>query len=345
MEFSRQENGVGSHFLFQGILPTQGLKLDLLHCRQILYCMNHQLSPGKGPPCQCRRQKRCEFDPWVREIPWGGQGNPFQYSCLENPMNRGVGARVHRIAKSWTQLKKQHTMEFTTPVRDLSSSFLTLLERRHWYILLRTIWKYLVKFNIHMLFVWQKRERIFPSSYTCMSVQMYIHLRWTVALFVLACMRTHTHKHTHRRKTSVQFSHSVVSDFLWRHGLQHSRPPCPSPTPRAYSNSCPPSMWCHPTISSSVIPFSSHLQSFPASGSFLTSQFFTSGGQSIGVSASTSVLPMNIQNWFPKIDWLDLLAVQGTLKSLLQHHISKTSILWCSAFFIVQLSHPYMTTG
>ena len=92
--------------------------------------------------------------------------------------------------------------------------------------------------------------------------------------------------------TSVQFSHSVVSDSLWPHGLQHARPPCPSPTLRVYSNSCPLSWWCHPTISSSVVPFSSHLQSFPASGSFQVSQFFASGDQSIGVSASTSVLPM-----------------------------------------------------
>ena len=98
---------------------------------------------------------------------------------------------------------------------------------------------------------------------------------------------------------SVQFSHSVVSYSLQSHGLQHTRPPCPSPTPRVYSNSCPLSQWCHPTISSSVVPFSSCFQSFPASGSFPMSQFFASGGQSIVVSASTSVLPMNTQDWFP----------------------------------------------
>ena len=98
---------------------------------------------------------------------------------------------------------------------------------------------------------------------------------------------------------SVQFSPSVISNSLRPHGLQHARLPCPSPTPRAYSNSCPLSWWCHPAISSSVVPFSSHFQSFPASGSFPMSQFFSSGGQSIGVSASASVLPMNIQDWFP----------------------------------------------
>ena len=98
---------------------------------------------------------------------------------------------------------------------------------------------------------------------------------------------------------SVQFSRSVMSDSLWPHKLQHARPPCPSPTPRVYPNSCPLSRWCNPTISSSVFPFSSWSQSFPASGSFQMSQLFTSGGQRIGVSASASVLPMNIQDWFP----------------------------------------------
>ena len=97
---------------------------------------------------------------------------------------------------------------------------------------------------------------------------------------------------------SVQFSHSVMSNSLWPHGLQHTRLPCPLPTLRAYSNSYPSSRWCHATFSSSVVPSSSCLQSFPASGSFQMSQFFTSGGQSIGVSASASVLPINIQDWF-----------------------------------------------
>ena len=98
---------------------------------------------------------------------------------------------------------------------------------------------------------------------------------------------------------SVQFSHSVMFNSLRPHGLQHARPPCPSPTPGACSNSRPLSWWCHPTIPTSVVPFSSSLQSFPASGSFLRSQFFTSGGQSIAASASALVLPMNIQGWFP----------------------------------------------
>ena len=143
---------------------------------------------------------------------------------------------------------------------------------------------------------------------------------------------------------SVQFSCSVVSDSLWPYGLQHARPPCPSPTSGVYANSCPLSRWCHPSISSSVVPFSSHPQSFPASGSFQMSQLLASGGQSIGVSASTSALPVNIQDWFP-LGWTGWISSKGLLKSLLQHHSSKASILQCSAFFIVQLSYPYMTTG
>ena len=143
----------------------------------------------------------------------------------------------------------------------------------------------------------------------------------------------------HKRKVpgvnAVQFNRSVVSDSLQPQRLQCARPPCPSPTPGAYSNSCSLSRRCHPTISSSVVPFSSHPQSFPASGFFPVSQFFASGGQSIGVSASAWVLPMNIQDWFPLGYQFHLLAVQGTVKSLLQHHSSKASVLQCSAFFIV----------
>ena len=143
--------------------------------------------------------------------------------------------------------------------------------------------------------------------------------------------------------SSVQFSHSVMSNSLWSYGLQHPRLPCPSPTPRASSNSCPLSQWCNPIISSSVVSFSSHLQFFPASGSFPMSRFFTSGGQYWSFSFSISP-----SNEYPRlisfrIDGCDLLAVQGTLKSLLQQHSSKASILQSSAFLIVQLSHLYMT--
>ena len=138
-----------------------------------------------------------------------------------------------------------------------------------------------------------------------------------------------------------------MSDSLWPHESQHARPPCPSPTPGVYSNSCPSNWWCHPAISSSVVPFSSCPQSLPASGSLPMSQLFTSGGQSIRVSASASVLPMNTQDWLIsfRMDYLDLLAVQGTLKSLLQPHSSKALIFQRSVFFTVHLSHPYITTG
>ena len=142
------------------------------------------------------------------------------------------------------------------------------------------------------------------------------------------------------------FSRSVMSDSLQPHELQHTRPLCPSPTPAVYPNTRPSSQWCHPAISSSVIPFSSCPQSLSASESFPMSQLFARGGQSIGVSALGSALPMNTQDWSPlEWDWLDHLAVHGTLKSLLQHHSWKASILWRSAFFTVQLSYPYMTTG
>ena len=140
--------------------------------------------------------------------------------------------------------------------------------------------------------------------------------------------------------SSVQFSHSVMSDSLWLHVLQHARPPCPSPTPGVHPNSCVSSQWCHPSISSSVIPFSS----CPNSSSirvFYNESTLRMRWPKYWISASAWV-PGLISS---RMDWLDLLAVQGTLKSLLQHHSLKASILWRSAFFTVQLSYPYMTTG
>ena len=145
--------------------------------------------------------------------------------------------------------------------------------------------------------------------------------------------------------SSVQFSHSVMSDYLRPHESQHTRSPCPSPTPRVYPNSCALTWWCHPAISSSVAPFSSCPQSLPTSVSFPMSQHFTWCGQSTGVSFSISLSKEHPGLISLRMDWLDLFAVQGTRKSLLQHHTSKASILQCSAFFTVQLSHLYMTTG
>ena len=133
-----------------------------------------------------------------------------------------------------------------------------------------------------------------------------------------------------------------MSNSLRPHGLQHSRIPCPSLIPGVYSNRCPSSWWCHPIISSSVAS-SSCLQSFPASGSFLRSWLFTSGGQSIGASALASVLPMNIQDWLP-LGLTGLIYLQSKGLKSLQHNSSKAPILWHSAFFMVQLLHLYMTT-
>ena len=137
-----------------------------------------------------------------------------------------------------------------------------------------------------------------------------IQLRWWVGL----------------QFSSVQFSHSVVSDSLRPHEPQHARPPCPSPTPRVYPNSCPSSRWCHPAISSSVVPFSSCPQSFPASGSFPMSQLFTSGGQSIRVSASTSVLPMNTQDWSP-LGWTGWVSLQSLIHTKAPHDQGATCSL------------------
>ena len=144
------------------------------------------------------------------------------------------------------------------------------------------------------------------------------------------------------------FIHSVstvVSYSLQLHGLQHTRLPCPSPTPRACANSCPSCWWYHKTISSSVGPFCSCFQSFPASGSFPMTVLCIRWPKYW--SFSLSISPSNEYSGLIsfRIDWFDLLVVRGTLKSLLQHHSSKASILQCSAFFMVKLSHPYMTTG
>ena len=134
------------------------------------------------------------------------------------------------------------------------------------------------------------------------------------------------------RMSVSQFSHSVMSDSLRSHGLQHVRSLCPSLTPRVYSNSCPWSQWCHPTISSSVIPFS-HLQSFPASRSFQMSLFFASGGQTIGVSASASVLPVNIQDWSP-LGWTGWISLQSKGLS----RVFSNTTVQKRQFFCAQLS-------
>ena len=155
--------------------------------------------------------------------------------------------------------------------------------------------------------LWGTREAHSQSGliyYIYIICVLLILFKTLVSLYVLShVVRTQSYI------LHVQFS-SVVSESLWPHGLQHARLPCPPPIPGAYSNSCPLSQWCHPIISSSVVLFSSHFQSFPASESFQMSQHFTSGGQSIGVSASASVLPMNIQDWFP-LGWTGWISSQS----------------------------------
>ena len=138
-------------------------------------------------------------------------------------------------------------------------------------------------------------------------------------------------------KNSVQFSRSVVSNSLWPHEPQHTRPPCPSPTPGVHPNPCPFRQWCHPTISSSVIPFSSCPQSFPALGSFQMSQFFTKDGQSIEVSASASVLPMNIQDWFP-LGWTGWISLKSKELSRAFSNTTDVQNVQKHQFFGTQLS-------
>ena len=167
-----------------------------------------------------------------------------------------------------------------------------------------------------------------------------LHIKSTIGQSSISSMSSY---YVH---SSAQFSCSVVSDSLWPHGLQLARPPCPSPTPGIYSNSCPLSLWCHPTISSSVIPFSSWPSILPSIRVFSNESALRIRWPKYW-SFSFNISPSNEHPGLIsfRMDWIDLLAVQGTLKSLLQHHSWRASILQRSAFFTVQLSHPYMTTG
>ena len=140
------------------------------------------------------------------------------------------------------------------------------------------------------------------------------------------------------------FSHPVMFNFLWPHGMQHTRPPCPSSSPKVCPSSCPLHQWCHPASLSSDTLFSFYLQSFPASGTIPMSWRFTAGDQNTGASALASVLPMSIQNWFP-LRLTGLISLLSKGLSFLKHHSLKVSIPWCSAFFTVQLSQLYMNTG
>ena len=168
-----------------------------------------------------------------------------------------------------------------------------------------------------------KESRICPPAYTCHEGKLCCH-------FLSDCVPDSSPP-----LSSVQFSRWVVSNPLWPHGPQHARPPCPLPTPGVCSDLCPLSRWCHPTISSSVVPFSSCLQSFPASGSFPMSQLFASGSQSTGVSASASVLPMNTQDWAP-LGWTGLISLQSKGLS----RVFSNTTVQKHRFFGAQLTTP-----
>ena len=156
---------------------------------------------------------------------------------------------------------------------------------------------------------WEAQYTFNKCLYSILAIRNYV-CQWNKYIFLSSCfLKLHCLVDTNVF-SSVQFSRSVVSDSLWPNEPQHARPPCPSPTSRVHPNPCPLSWWCHPTISSSVVPFSSCPQSFPASGSFPMSRLFASGDQSIGVSASTSVLPMNTQDWSP-LGWTGWISLQS----------------------------------
>ena len=196
-----------------------------------------------------------------------------------------------------------------------------------------------------MLKLVQKRV-FFVKTYIFFWTKIHLHYYREELFALLSVFTIYVVSLKHGKIASVQFSRSVVSDSLRPCELQHTRPPCPSPTPGVYPNSCPSSWWCHSAISSSVVPFSFCPQSLPASRSFPMSQLFAWGGQSTGVSASASVLPVNTRDWSP-LGWTGWISLQskGLSRVFFQHHSSKSSILWHSTFFTVQLSHPYMTTG
>ena len=181
---------------------------------------------------------------------------------------------------------------------------------------------------------WNQKTRIQILNFYNTGEYQFLYLKkspgnWTIPVFssiVCKCV-------VNCVEISIQFSCSIMSDSLPPHGLQHARPPCPSPAPRVYPNPCPLSRWCHRTISSPVVPFSSHLQSFPPSGSFPMSQLFTSGGQSIGVSASAAVLPMRIQDWFP-LEWTGWISLHSKRLS----SVSSNTTVQKHQFFGTQLS-------
>ena len=222
-----------------------------------------------------------------------GNGNPFQCSCLENPRDRGAWwAAIYGVAQSRTRLKR-----LSSSIVDLQCAKFCCIAK--WFSYTYSM------YNI-LCIIFFSTILSQDTEYSSQVQILTLPVAWIWTSLCLCEVGILIGVPT----LSLQFSCSVMFNSLWPSGLQHTRLPCPSPTPRACSNTCPLGQWCHPTISSSVVPFSSCLQSFPASGSFQMSLLFASGGQSIGVSASTSVLPMNIQDWFP-LGWIGCISLQS----------------------------------
>ena len=216
--------------------------------------------------------KRRGFSPWVGKIPAGGHGNPSQYSCLEHPMDRWAWRAM--VTKSQTQLEQLSTNKGQDRITLMCDARPTVC-----------------------------MTQISNKRHSTLYARVYTDIT-RIYDVVTICDITYVVRY-------IQFSSVAQScPTLRLHEPQHTRPLCPSPTPGVHSDSHPSSQWCHPAISSSVVPFSSCPQSLPASGYFPMSQFFTSGGQSIGVSVSTSVLPMNTQDWSP-LGWTGWISLQS----------------------------------
>ena len=221
----------------------------------------HRWLCGKEPACQCRRHKRLGFDPCVRKIPWGRKRQPkLEYSCLEKSYRQRSLADYSLWGRK--ELDTTEWLSTHSEVKELGETTL---------VTLGLLGRVFIPLEL-------PDWGVFPDG----RASHTMWLSWVRGIL----------------QGGLEDVLPLL-DSLWPRGLQHARPPCPSPTPGACSNSCPSSQWCHPTISSSVVPFSSCPQFFPASGSFPVSQFFASGGQSTGASVSASVLSISIQEWFP----------------------------------------------
>ena len=233
------------------------------------------LPNGKESSCQCRRCRRSGVNPWVGKILWRRNQQP-------TPVILHGKSHEQRILESYSPWGRKEL--------DTTKHAHTLILQHG---LVKPLKTCSFKKKTHTNFV---NYKLYIDSKAYDIILAHSSLSWPCTKDGMTCQY---YCHKYHNQSIGQFSHSVMSDSLWSHGQQHVRRPCPSPTSRACSNSCPLTQWCHPTISSSIVPFSSCLQSFPASGFFQMSQFFSSGSQSIGASASVSVLPVNFQDWFP----------------------------------------------